>query len=201
VKSFVTGLLNATAKEPNMSPRKKLNLRPAPEPEPLSAAPQQSPPVVEPLPLELQNDAASSLGPEVGPEHFDIPDEPAAEIIEPPKRVTKEQFRLSFSGLHDAVGMFTGVKCAAITPEEKPNADLASDALYDTASEVHWLSFLIEENSVWLGRVLVIGGFLVPKWRMIGTELKEKRVAAQNAAVGQQAQRPSAPRDPEVGSV
>lgn len=54
-------------------------------------------------------------------------------------------------------------------------ARAASDAIYDIALETPALRWLIEPQSVWLQRLMVIGAFAVPKAAAVSREIAHKR--------------------------
>ncbi|WP_157831997.1 hypothetical protein [Thalassospira marina] len=75
------------------------------------------------------------------------------------------------------------VKSLKIEITEMQQARAASDEMYEICLETPGLHFIIQPGGVWYKRLSVIGMFMVPKVMGVAKELREKRIAAQNAAL------------------
>lgn len=66
--------------------------------------------------------------------------------------------------------------------ENDPAARAASDALYETCLDVPWMRFLIQPESKWAQRSLVVGSFAVGLVQGVRAELSARAEAAAAAA-------------------
>ncbi len=91
------------------------------------------------------------------------------------------------------VGFCTAFNLTALIPpyvtslkienHEMQQARAASDEMYEICLETPGLHFIIQPGGVWYKRISIIGMFAVPKVMGVAKELREKRIAAQNAAL------------------
>lgn len=89
--------------------------------------------------------------------------------------VDRATFRKTFFGMFNAGGMF--LESLPIKPEETELANDASDAIYDTCCEVHWLHVVLKPGGVWLPRLLALYFFGNTKLSAVLAEVKAKRAA------------------------
>lgn len=89
--------------------------------------------------------------------------------------LTREQFAAGLRAAFALSGGLVGLNTLRQAPEQ-PSFPPACDALYDTASEVPWLRFLISPDSIWLQRAIAIGAFAVPLGAGCAAELRARRL-------------------------
>ncbi len=94
--------------------------------------------------------------------------------------VDRETFRKSFIGSFNLGGNF--IQALSIDPAEEGAANAASDALYDTCCEIHWLRPLLHPGGVWVPRLMAIGMFAFPKFKAVQAEIAARREAAKAKA-------------------
>lgn len=94
-----------------------------------------------------------------------------------PGRLTKEQFRKTFTGAFNVGGTVTKLRSLCIEPDAMEGAEAAADAIYDTALEIPWLHWMVEPNNIHVQRAVVIGAFTVPKALAVRGELAARREA------------------------
>lgn len=96
-----------------------------------------------------------------------------------PAVLTRDQFYASFKVMHLAPNMVPlppfPLHSLPIHDAEAREARMASDAIYDIAAETPFLRWLIEPQSLWMQRALVIGSYAIPKAMAVMAEVKAKR--------------------------
>lgn len=108
--------------------------------------------------------------------------------------LTKDEFFAAFTMLFAAPNMLPvpplPIACLPIQPNETVQARAASDVIYDMALESRWLRWMIEPQSLWMQRALVMATFAGGKFMAINKELSEREPAPKKQA--------SEPVDPEI---
>ncbi len=82
----------------------------------------------------------------------------------------KDEFFKLFVGGFTVAGALTQLKSLKVE-ETDEKARAASDALYETISDIPALHFLLEPQGKWMGRVVCIGMFVVPMSLNVRNEL------------------------------
>lgn len=168
--------------------------------DPLQSEPQttmQPMTTASPLPQELQAPEASSPGTSSG-DHLAalsdiVADEPlpdgGADIgvdggapvagLTPEGLIDRDTFRKTFFGSFKVAGTF--LTALSIKPDEVEAANAASDAIYETCCEIHWLHFLLKPGGVWIPRLMAIYFFAQPKAVAVMAEIAARKEAARVA--------------------
>ena len=114
--------------------------------------------------------------------------------LNPDGTMTRETFYIAFKGLFNISAGFTKLESLKVADNDQ-SAQMASDAIYDIASEVHYFRFLIMPSNVWLQRSICILAFLVPKCVAIKAELEIRK--AKNVTPNQQQEKPKEKPQPK----
>lgn len=92
-----------------------------------------------------------------------------------PERITKEAFFVAFKAMFGLSGSLLALQSLPISESEEMAAREASDALYETALVVPFLSFLITPANEWAGRIAAIGLFTWGKYHVVRAELDARK--------------------------
>ena len=95
-------------------------------------------------------------------------------------RLSKDDFRKSFFGMHSAAAAFTGRKALAL-PNSHVNEDIGnevSDAIFETIEDIPMLHFMLEPNNKWIGRAFVM---------VVYVQGMRNALAAEKGAINKQA--------------
>jgi len=102
--------------------------------------------------------------------------------------LSPEQFEAGFIGAFNMASHVSGLKALAIGHNDNQAAKGAAAAVYEIASEVEALRWLITGGNPWVMRVVAIGTFALPMARAVKAEIAERRAA------NDQAPHPSEPK-------
>jgi hypothetical protein len=89
--------------------------------------------------------------------------------------LTREQFYTAFESLFGFSSAISGLKSLEISKDEKQSALATSNAIYDMALESPWLRWLIQPESIWAQRVIVIGTFGFMKFQVVKLEIQSRK--------------------------
>jgi len=116
--------------------------------------------------------------------------------------LSRDQFFLAFKSMFNVAAVVPvpplPLKSLAITENEEMAARGASDALYDIALESAYFRWLIEPQSVWVQRAVVIGSFASVKFVAVREELRAKNAKPVNDAPQQQKSRAQTADEAEI---
>ena len=138
----------------------------------------------------------------------DMPEGEGDELDAGPALLSKDDFFAAFQAMFQFPNLLPvpplPLQSLPIKDHERPQARAASDAIYDIALESPYLRWLIEPQSVWMQRALVISAFAGGKAMAIHGEIKSRQPAPQPQPKAQPAksananrQAPKAERDPQ----
>ena len=93
--------------------------------------------------------------------------------------VSRDVFWANFQGTFSIPNFILPhpIECLPVASDDA-TARAASDELYDLCLETPWLRFLVEPESKWVKRIIVIGSFAVPKAMAVSAELKGRGAPA-----------------------
>lgn len=96
--------------------------------------------------------------------------------------ISRDQFYTNFRWAFQAPNLFIRppLRSLNILPEDQ-DARAASDALYDSCSEVSWLRWLVSPENKWAARAIVLGGFVALRVASATSELGARRAASARA--------------------
>jgi hypothetical protein len=96
-----------------------------------------------------------------------------------PVVLSKDEFWQAFKVMHQAPNLIPippfPMKSLPIADAEQDGARMASDSIYDIAAETAWLRWMIEPQSLWMQRAVVIASYAIPKAMAITAELRAKQ--------------------------
>ncbi len=100
--------------------------------------------------------------------------------LEPgPALIGKDEFYHVFKFVFAAPNMIPAppfpIQSLPISEPEEPQARAASDVVYEICEESTFLRWMIEPQSVWMQRLLVVAAFAGPKAAAVVSELKVRR--------------------------
>lgn len=132
-------------------------------------------------PSQASSSISSSLMSEAS--HFDdliaaTEDIPVEETPNPTStKLTEEQFRQSFIGLHSMASSVSGISALALpnTHINERTAHEVADTLYESILDVPMLHFLLEPGNKWIGRALVMAIYVQGMHSALKHEKASKR--------------------------
>lgn len=103
--------------------------------------------------------------------------------------LTRDQFFAAFKSIFNVAAVVPvpplPLESLAIKPQEEQSARAASDVMYDIAVESPYFRWLIEPQSVWVQRAVVLGSFASVKFIAVRAEIRSKNARPVNDKPGQ----------------
>lgn len=122
--------------------------------------------------------------------------EPASGLL------SRDQFFVAFKSMFNVAAVVPvpplPLTSLAISPNDEMAARGASDALYDIALESTYFRWLIEPQSVWVQRAVVIGSFASVKFVAVREEIRAKNARPVNDPPKQEKSRAQAADEAEI---
>lgn len=119
-----------------------------------------------------------------------------------PGLLSREQFFVAFKSMFNVASVVPvpplPLKSLAITPGDEAAARGASDALYDIALESTYFRWLIEPQSVWVQRAVVIGSFASVKFVAVREEIRAKNARPVNDPPRAKNDKPQNPDEADI---
>lgn len=101
-----------------------------------------------------------------------------------PGLLSRDQFFVAFQSMFNIAAVLPvpplPLKSLAITKEEEEAARASSDVMYDIALESTYFRWLIEPQSLWVQRAVVIGSFAGMKFAAVRHEIRAKNARPVN---------------------
>lgn len=177
---------------PDMKLKKKEKTQDNPENPTLSPiAPKEEPPTPSPEQADLETRSSTSSPDRNEVSHFDHlieeteqSEQEASKITFASTRLSQDQFRQSFVGLHNAGSAFTGIKAVALPNGyiNEATANEVADTLYETILDIPMLHFLLEPSNKWFGRAMVMTVYVAGMNNAIKSEIGEKQQPSKRTA-------------------
>lgn len=121
----------------------------------------------------------------IAPEASGLIDDGSGIATVPEAQLSKEEFHKAFCMAFNVTSSVTRLKSLAVDPKDGV-AIAASEAIFETASEIPALSFLLSPGGKWGGRAIVVAAFVIPIATGVREELSARKtkivpdVAAEN---------------------